>query len=139
MVQPKSLVDPFELLRGLASRLERGFEQLADRGVRSNGFTRAMHRALAASLLARRLSRQVQDGLLGALNLPTRADVLLLGERLQALEDRIVALSADLAARDASRPGGMPRPALPSPPRTRKPPQSAALPMPRRRREKASP
>jgi hypothetical protein len=126
MAQPKSLLDPFDLFRGMAARLERGLEQAADRGVRSTGFTRAMHQALDASLLVRRLSTQIQDGLLGALNLPTRADVLRLGERLQALEDRIIALSADLAARDSPYRAVPTAVALPSPPRTKKPPQAAA-------------
>ncbi len=126
MAQPKSLLDPFDLFRGLASRLERGLEQAAGRGVRTNGFTRVMHQALGASLLARRLARQAQDGLLEALNLPSRSDLLQLGERLQALEDRIIALSADLAAREFDRPMAAPRPGLPAPPRTRKPPPIAA-------------
>ncbi len=137
MAQPKSLLDPFDLFRGVAARLERGLEQAADLGVSSSGFTRVMHRALDASLLARRLSTQLQDGLLGALNLPTRADVLHLGERLQALEDRIIALSADLAARE--RPHRAIATALPSPPRTKKPPRAAApaAAAPKRLRRKA--
>jgi hypothetical protein len=126
MAQPKSLLDPFDLFRSVAARLERGLEQAADRGVRSTGFTRVMHRALDASLLARRLSTQMQDGLLVALNLPTRADVLRLGERLQALEDRIIALSADLAAHERPQRGMASAASLPSPPRTKKPPPAAA-------------
>lgn len=126
MAQPKSLLDPFDLFRGVAARLERGLEQAADLGVSSSGFTRMMHRALDASLLARRLSTQLQDGLLGALNLPTRADVLRLGERLQALEDRIIALSADLTARERPHRAMVNMVALPAPPRTKKPPQAAA-------------
>jgi hypothetical protein len=141
MDQPKSLLDPFDLLRGLAAWLERGLEQAADRGVRSTGFTRAMHRALDASLLARRLSTQIQDGLLGALNLPTRADVLRLGERLQALEDRIIALSVDLAASDRPHRAAATATLLPSPPRTKKPPPAAApaVAAPKRLRRKARP
>jgi hypothetical protein len=138
MAQPKSLLDPFDLFRDVAARLERGLEQAAELGVSSNGFTRVMHRALDASLLARRLSTQLQDGLLGALNLPTRADVLRLGERLQALEDRIIALSADLAARDRPQRAMATLAALPSPPRTKKPPQAAApAAAPKRLRRKA--
>jgi hypothetical protein len=72
------------------------------------------------------LSRQIQDGLLGALNLPSRSDLLQLGERLQALEDRIIELSADMAVRKSDRSIAAPRPALPAPPRTKKPPQMAA-------------
>jgi hypothetical protein len=141
MVQPKSLLDPFDLFRGLASRLERGLEQAAGRGVRSDGFTRVMHQALGVSLLARRLSRQAQDGLLGALNLPSRSDLLKLGERLQALEDRVIGLSADLGARRAGRALAAPRPALTAPPRTKKPPQAAARAAPAtpRKRRKAGP
>jgi hypothetical protein len=125
MAQPKSLLDPFDLLRGLASRLERRLEKAAGRGVRSDGFTRVMHQALAASLLAEGLSRQVQERLLVALNLPSRSDLLRLGERLQAVEDRIIELSADLAARDIGRPTSLQGSPRLTPPRTKKPPQMA--------------
>jgi len=125
MTQPKSLLDPFDIFRGLASRLERGLELAAGRGVRSDGFTRVMHQALGASLVARRLSRQIQDGLLEALNLPSRSDLLQLGERLQALDDRIIELSAGMAVRKSKRSSAAPRSNLPAPPRTKKPPQMA--------------
>lgn len=141
MAQPPSLLDPFELLRGLAAWLEKGLEQAADRGVRSNVFTRAMHKALGASLLAARLRKQLQDDLFAALNLPTRTDVLALGERLQSLEDRIMALSIQLDRLGSSRPSAQVLLPLPSPPRTRKPPAAPpvvdAVPVARRKSRKA--
>ena len=139
MAKPKSLLDPFDLFRGVAGLLERGLEQAADRGVRSDGFTRVMHKALGASLLTRRVATALQGGLLEALNLPTRADVLLLSERLQALEDRIIALSTELAARDRPHRAMATMVALPSPPRTKRPPPAAtpAAVAPKRPRRKA--
>jgi hypothetical protein len=140
MTEPPSLLDPFDLSRGLAARLEKGLERLADWGVRSDGFTRGMHKALAASLLASRVTNRLQNRLLEAMNLPTRSDLLALGEKLQALEDRVIAISTAIDRRDSRGPH---RPAaLPSPPRTRKPPPAlpqavAAVPAARRKSRRA--
>jgi hypothetical protein len=126
MSEPASLLDPFDLLRGLASRLEKRLEQAADRGVRSSGFTRAMHTGMGAALLARKLSGRLQARLFEALNLPARSDVLLLGEKLQALEDRIIALSTQIEQHGrAATPQRLPLARL-SPPRTRQPPSKRA-------------
>ncbi len=126
MTEPASLLDPFDLLRGLASRLEKRLEQAADRGVRSSGFTRAMHTGMSASLLARNLSGKLQARLFEALNLPARSDVLQLGEKLQALEDRIIALSTQIEQHGrAAAPQRLPLARL-SPPRTRQPPPKQA-------------
>lgn len=133
--------DPFALMRGLASQLEKGLDSLANRGVRSERLAQAAHKALSAQLMAKNVRIQLQNRVLEALNLPSRSDVLALAERLQAIEDRVIALSASL-----DRAGGERLPArgvlpLPAPPRTRRPPPQEAVPAPierpvRRRRAK---
>lgn len=130
MTQPRSLLDPFDLLRGLGARLEKGLEDVAGRSVKSDGFAQTMHKAMGASLSAKKLTNEIQNRLLAALNMPSRADILALGERLQMVEDRIIALAGTLDRLD--RLGGDRLPLrtalpLPAPPRTRKPPAPPAL------------
>jgi len=123
MAEPPSLLDPFGIWRELASQLAKGLEQLAVRGVRSDAFSRAMNKALGASLVTSRVRKELLDRLLEALNLPSRSDIESLGDRLQSIEDRIFAMSAAI-----DRLGGAASPASPGlvlsePTRTRKPAQ----------------
>ena len=144
MAEPPSLWDPLGIWRDLAPRLEKGLERLANRGVKSDAFARGMHGALRASLIASKLRRALQDRLFEALNLPSRTDLLALGDRLQAVEDSVIGLSAAL---ERSAGSGVPaRAGLPAPPpRTRRPAPDAAVleavepPPVRRRSRKARP
>jgi len=145
MTEPASLFDPLGVGRGLASRLEKGLTQLANQGVKSEQFAKAMHKALGASLATRQLTKQFQNRLLEALNLPTRSDIQALTERLQAVEDRIAAMTAAVDRLGSGwQPGSAVLP-LPAPPRTRKPPPQAAavvataVAVGRRKRGKARP
>src|SRR5262245_2497846 len=68
---------------------------------------------------------------LGTLNMPTRADVLTLGDRLAMIEDRLAEIErmlarSGLAARSAADGAA----ASPRPPRTKQPPSHAAPPSP---------
>ena len=145
MTEPASLFDPFGIGRGLASRLEKVLTQLANQGVNSEQFAKAMHKALGASLATRQLTKQIQNRVLEALNLPTRSDIQAVMERLQAVEDRIAAMAAAVDRLGSSlQPGSASLP-LPAPPRTRKPPPqepavaATAVPVVRRKSAKARP
>ena len=128
----RSLLDPFGFWQGLGSRLEQGLQRLADGGVRSDGFASGMNKAMQTSLLAERQLRDLQRRLLALLNLPSRSELLNLGEKLQAIEDRMMALSLQLSRLDGDTAAA--RHAPPSPPRTRKPPPAAAVDAPTKAR-----
>lgn len=123
MAEPSSLLDPFGLWRGLAAKLEQGAKELADKGVNSDEFARGMHKVMSAALSARKLNRAAARRFLAALEVPTRADVEALAERLHTIDDRLIEIAAAL-----DRLGAKPSRSavLPSPPRTRKPPADAA-------------
>ncbi len=135
MANPSSLLDPFGIWGALGARAERTLKQLADRGVASDGFAFGMNKALGASLWADRRLRSLQHRLLAALELPSRSELLALNEKLQSVEDRLRALSAQLAQiESAAAPGRQPA-LLPAPPRTRKPPPAAEAPATKSRRK----
>lgn len=127
MSKPRSLFDPFDLLRGLGARLEKGLEEVANRGVKSDGFAQTVQKAMGASLTAKKITDELQNRLLAALNMPSRADILALGERLQMVEDRIIALASSLDRLAGERLPMRTVLPLPAPPRTRKPPAQPAV------------
>ncbi len=132
MANPPSLFDPFGVWSALGTRAERTLKQLADRGVASDGFAFGMNQALNASLWADRRVRTLQHRLLAALELPSRTELLALGEKMRSIEDRLLALSMQLAQLEAESSPKHPPPRLPSPPRTRKPPAAATSAAPSR-------
>jgi hypothetical protein len=62
---------------------------------------------------------------LGALNMPTRSDIMTLGDRLAMIEDRLAAIERMLARVDGLAPGGGAGQAG-RPPRTKQPPSAAS-------------
>lgn len=134
MAEPKSL-DPFALVRDLVSRLEKGFNEVANPIMKSDGFSKGANTAMSAAMVAKKLAQDLTQRYFEALNIPSRSDIVALTDRLQALEDRMINMQSTL---DRLAGGGN-RPALPAPSRTRKPPapviEVAAAPAARRTRK----
>lgn len=127
MAEPRSLLDPFGIWHAIGTRLEKRLTELGDRGVASDEFARLVHKLSSASLLTGRLARALTQRVQETLNVPTRADIQALAERLQLIEDRVIAVASTLDRLSGPRPAGPPRtrrPALPpaapvAPPRSR--------------------
>lgn len=137
MAEPTSL-DPFSLVRGLVSQLEKGFNEFANPLMKSDGFSQGANKAMSTAMVAKKLAQELTQRYFEALNIPSRSDVIALGDRLQALEDRLINIESTLNRLA----GGASRPAVASPARTRKPPEPVvevvAAPA-RRRTRKAGP
>ncbi len=117
MVAEPSL-DPFALIRGLVAKVEKGINEAAGPIMGSGEFSRAANRLAGGVAIAKKLAQDLTQRYFEALNVPSRADLVALDGRLQALEDRLINLQATL---DQMR-GPVRRTALPAPSRTRKPP-----------------
>ena len=134
MAGPKSL-DPFSLVRDLVSQLEKGFNEVANPIMKSDGFSQGANKAMSAAMVAKKLAQDLTQRYFEALNIPSRSDIVALTDRLQALEDRMINMQATLD-RVA---GSSSRPALAAPSRTRKPPapivEVVATPVPKRTRK----
>jgi hypothetical protein len=120
MSDPVSL-DPFSLLRGLVSRLEKSVNARANPLMQTDAFARHANRAMGAALFAKKVAGDLTQRYFEVLNVPSRTDLLALGDRVQALEDRLIEIQAtlDQIAGHAAAPR---RRALPPPPaRTRQP------------------
>lgn len=121
MAEPPSLLDPFALWRELTVQLEKRANELANQGMQSDEFAKGMQKALGASLLTKKVTQELLKRFFEALNLPTRADTATLGERLHAIEDSLVKLSAAVDRLGGGKPQRHTGLHLASPPRTRKP------------------
>ena len=94
MADPSFPLDPFAMWREMVSQWEKGANQLGNETTATDAFTGAMHKAMAAGVTAKKVSDEASKRYLVALNLPSRADVEALGERLLLIEDRLIAISA---------------------------------------------
>ena len=110
----KPNLDPLSLWREMLGQWERGLNSVANQAMGSDEFSRAMHQVTAMSL---RMQQTVGDAFgksLQAMNLPSRADLISIAERLSRIEARL----DEMAAAQATPPAAPPAQA----PRTRRPP-----------------
>ena len=123
MEQPSPL-DPLALWRSLVTQTEKDVNQAADPTMKSGEFAKLANALLGASLTGKALKREMLDRYFGSLNLPTRSDLNALGNRLQAIEDQLVGMSAVLERLTGLKPyrGSSAGPLAAAPARTKRPP-----------------
>jgi len=108
--------DPGAAFRELVTQWERNFNSLANQVMGTETFSRAMQDAQRARLGVQHVVTEIMGRYLAMMNMPTRDDVIRIGERLQHLEKRLNNIEALL---DAAAPAES---APPERPRTRQPP-----------------
>jgi polyhydroxyalkanoic acid synthase PhaR subunit len=119
--------DPFQVWREWLDRSERQWNEWLSDAMESEQFGRSSRRLLDMALAFQSAMNSATHRYFTTLNVPTRADVLALGERLGAIEERLAAIEEALAASAPPRGArSKPAPAPPRPKRTRKPPQQKA-------------
>ena len=121
MSDDKRSSDPTQRFRELLTEWERGFDALANRFMGTDEFSRTMNQFQNVQLGAQKAFAEAMAKQLAALNLPSREDVLRVGEAVQALETRLARLESRLGEIGESV-GAQPKP-RPGPPRTRRPPE----------------
>ena len=120
-------IDPFAAWRDWMAQSERQWNAFLNQSMASDEFSRGMGQLMDAFLNTQKSLNEGIGRMLASMNLPSRSDVLSVGERVAALEDRIVllaekvdALSRAIAATDDSTPAKAA--ARKRPTRTKKPP-----------------
>lgn len=120
-----SMLDPLNLWRDALGQWENRTNQVANQEMKSEDFARATNALLGMSLGLQQALGKANTALLKELNLPSRGELLELGERLQRIEDQLGQIARLLGAQG---PAGSPAAAA-MPPRTRRPaPPAAAVP-----------
>ena len=108
-------LDPLGMWRDVLNQWEQGLNRLSNETMQSSEATRLFNQAMAMSLRLQQGMTEITARYMHALGLPTRADLLVIGERLKAVEDRLQEMSA------ASDRLPAPPPSESRPPRTKKP------------------
>ncbi|SFQ37249.1 hypothetical protein [Variovorax sp. 770b2] len=123
-------LDPFTYWRDVVSQVEKGVNEFANRKMKSDKFVRGMNKVVGVSMAAKKMRQDLMQRYFEALNLPSRADVLALAEKLQSIEDRLIGMAAALERLDRLDGGkGIAAIGMQGAPvvrRTRKPPAPAA-------------
>ena len=108
--------DPGAAFRDLVTQWERNVNSFANQVMGTETFSRAMQDAQRARLGVQQALSDLMARYLAAVNMPSRDDVIRIGERLQHLEKRLTHIESLLGS------AAPPPDASPQPPRTRQPP-----------------
>ncbi len=119
--------DPAALWRDFLGEAEKNFNEMANRAMGSEHFSRAMNQAGGAGVGAQKAFGDMMERYLAGMNLPTRAQFDGMGERLLAIESQLNEIRALLYAMSRAAPAAESRDAV-RPPRTRRPPSGSGGP-----------
>jgi hypothetical protein len=116
---PPANFDPMKAWREWFVKNEREWSESLTRIIKDDSVSSAMGQDLKAQLYQQQAFTKSMAGPMAKMNLPTRDDVMALGERLGQLEDAVARVEALLVQAQAGSPT-----AGPKPPRTRKAPRT---------------
>lgn len=124
MAQGTAQTDPFEMWREWVANSERQWNAFLNNAMSTDEFSQSMGRFMDVYLNLQKNMNDVMGRYFSAINLPTRADMLALGERLGGIEDRLsrietaLAKLSDSAGRTSAASQAV---SAPRPPRTKRP------------------
>ncbi len=116
----EGLKGPLDAFRDFVGQWERGVNQIANEAMGNEQFSKLMHGATSAAAGAKAGLGDAMERYLATMNLPSRADITVIGERLQSIEaqlNRLTEIVSSMASVEAAPPSIAPKPK-----RTRKPP-----------------
>jgi division protein CdvB (Snf7/Vps24/ESCRT-III family) len=112
--------DPFALWRTMLGDMEKSFNGLANQAMSSPEFSKVMNQAGGASAGARKQFADFMDKYLAGMNLPSRAQMVGMAERLQNIESQLNEIRTMLQQMNAGT--VVAGTDTPRPPRTKRPP-----------------
>lgn len=123
MGEQTKATDPAERFREVVTEWERGIDALANRFMGTDEFSRAMNQFQNLQLNLQKAVGEVIGRQLAAVNMPSREDVLRVGEAVHELEMRLARLEHKLDE-IARATGVAPERKKQGPPRTKRPPSA---------------
>lgn len=119
--------DPAELWHKMLGDMEKGFNAFANQAMATPEFSKAMNRAGGIAAGAQKQFGDLMEKYLVGMNMPSRAQIVSLGERLQAVEAQLHEIKALLQQihHNSAATGDRPLVGTPRPPRTKRPPSAA--------------
>jgi hypothetical protein len=126
MTNKFSPLDPMAMWRELTAQWEKSTNEFANETMASDPFRQGMHGGMNASLTAQKALGDLMARYLAMLNLPTRADLQVLGEQLQRIDDHLARIAR--AMEGGTSAAAASAKAAPGPRRTRQPPAASMTP-----------
>jgi hypothetical protein len=117
--------DPVALWQTMIGEMEKGFNAFANQAMTSPEFSKVMNQAGGASAGAQKQFGEFMEKYLLSMNLPSRAQMIGMAERLQAIEGQLNEIKAMLGQMNAASGGTSGYAGVPRPPRTKRPPGPA--------------
>lgn len=119
--------DPVELWHKMLGEMEKGFNSFATQAMTTPEFSKAMNQAGGIAAGAQKQFGDLMEKYLVGMNMPSRAQIVSLGERLQAVEAQLHEIKALLRQihHNSAATGDQPLVGTPRPPRTKRPPSAA--------------
>jgi hypothetical protein len=121
--------DPVAMWQNMIGEMEKGFNAFANKAMESPEFSKAVNQVGGVSAGAQKQLGDMMEKYLVGMNLPSRAQMVGMAERLQSIEGQLNEIKALLL--QVSQNSGAPNsgyPAAPKPPRTRRPPSAGGEP-----------
>jgi hypothetical protein len=117
--------DPVAIWQNMLGEMEKGFNSFANQAMASPEFSKVVNQVGGVSAGAQKQLGELMEKYLVGMNLPSRAQMVSMAERLQSIEGQLNELMALLyqAQQSSSAPAGGPA-AAPRPPRTKRPPSA---------------
>src|ERR1700742_2249389 len=114
--------DPVALWQNMIGEMEKGFNAFANQAMASPEFSKAMNQAGGVSAGAQKQFAELMEKYLLNMNLPSRAQMIGMAERLQSIEGQLNEIKAMLNQMNAASGASSGYSAAPRPPRTKRPP-----------------
>jgi SMC interacting uncharacterized protein involved in chromosome segregation len=121
--------DPVVIWQNMVSEMEKGFNAFASKALESPEISKVVNQVGGASAGAQKQLGDMMEKYLVSMNLPSRAQMVGMAERLQGIEgqlNEIKAMLHQLQNNAGAAAGGYP--AAPKPPRTKRPPSAGGEP-----------
>jgi hypothetical protein len=120
--------DPAVLWQTMLGEMEKGFNALANQAMASPEFSKVMNQAGSAGAGAQKQVGELMEKYLVGMNMPSRAQMVDIADRLQSIEARLGEMQTLLQQSVAASNGAAGGPDPQRPPRTKRPPSPTGTP-----------
>ena len=121
--------DPVAMWQNMLGEMEKGFNSFANQAMASPEFSKVVNQVGGVTAGAQKQLGEMMEKYLLTMNMPSRAQMVGMAERLQSIEGQLNEIKALLLL--VSQNSGAPNsgyPAAPKPPRTKRPPSAGGEP-----------
>ena len=114
--------DPAAIWQNMMGEMEKGFNAFANQAMASPEFSKLVNQVGGVSAGAQKQLSELMEKYLVSMNLPSRAQMVSMAERLQSIEGQLNEIKALLHQVQSGTSDN--HPAAPKPPRTKRPPST---------------